>query len=175
MRVLLIDHGCRGDRAPCDHPDAAGLASHGVQVVVAEASGLFPTDAIAVEPDELAAARESARRAIDLAVDREDPEVILVLHAGVIADLAVETGVPVVVHVALIDLEAVGGDGPIRDLVASSLGSADVLAAADTATRRRLVAEGWTSDEDDVRLVPTGDAKKLIAACRRAIDRRHGR
>ena len=174
MRVLLIDHGCRGERAPCAHPDAAGLEAHGAQVMVSEASGLFPADAAALEPSALAEAREAVRQAIDVAVDRDDPDAILVLHAGAIADLAVETGVPVVVHVAMADLEAAVEES-IRALVASSLSAADVLAAADTATARRLVADAWTFEDADVQVVPAGDGEKLIAACRRAIDRRHGR
>lgn len=173
MRVLLIDHGCRGDRSQCDHPDAEALEAHGAQVMVAEASGLFPRAVAALGLDALAEAREAVRQAIDVAVDRDDPDVILVLHAGAIADLAVETGVPVVVHVAMADLEAVVGES-IRGLVASSLSAADVLAAADTTTAHRLVADGWTFDDADVQVVPAGDGERLIAACRRAVDRRRG-
>ena len=171
MRVLLIDHGCRGVRGACAHPDADRLAAHGVRVTVADASEFFPQDAVRLSEDVLARARETARLAFDRAVDEGDPDVILVLHVGPIADLAVETGVPVVIHASVTDLDATG-DGRVRELVASSLGAADIVAAEDKATAATLRRDGWVSDDVEVEIVPRSDAALLVAACRRASDRR---
>jgi len=48
--------------------------------------------------------RETARQTLAAAVDALEPDVIFVLHAGILADLAVETGAPVAVHVAHSDV-----------------------------------------------------------------------
>lgn len=173
MRVLLIDHGCRGVSGACAHPDADRLAMHGVVVILAEASNVFPQDAVRLSDEQLAVAREEARQAVYRAVDEGSPDVILVLHAGAIADLAVETGVPLVMHAALADLEA-AGEGIVRELVASSLGAADVVVADDAKTARALRRDEWVSDDVEVEIVPRADAAKLVAACRRASDRRRG-
>ncbi len=173
MRVLLIDHGCRGGLGECAHPDAERLAAHGAVVVFADASNVFPHDAVRLSDEELAVARENARQAVYRAVDDENPDVILVLHAGAIADLAVETGVPLVVHAALADLEA-AGEGVVRDLVASSLGAADIVVADDAETGRVLRRDDWLPADVDVEIVPRADAAKLVAACRRASERRRG-
>lgn len=171
MRVLLIDHGCRGERAPCAHPDAARLSEQGVEVTVADASDFFPQDSMQLSEHSLAVVREEARRAFDRAVENGNPDVILVLHAGAIADLAVETGVPLVVHAAVEDLEA-AGQGRVRELVASSLSSADVVVADDADTARLLRREGWVADDVEVEIVPPSDVVRLVEACRRASDRR---
>jgi hypothetical protein len=173
MLVLLIDHGCRGARGECAHPDADRLAAHGVRVVVADVSNVFPQDAVRLSDEALATAREEARQSVYRAVDEGNPDVILVLHAGAIADLAVETGVPLVMHAALADLEA-AGEGIVRDLVASSLGAADIVLADDARTERSLRRDEWVSADVEVEIVPRSDAAKLVAACRRASDRRGG-
>lgn len=173
MRVLLIDHGCRGENVSCGHPTAERLAAQGVHVIVAEASSVFPQQAARLSDAQLAVAREAARQAVSRAVDGDCPDVILVLHAGAIADLAVETGVPLVVHAAIADLES-AGDGIIRELVASSLGSADVVLADDAATESALRRDGWVPHDAEIEIVSRSDAARLVAACRRAGDRRTG-
>ena len=54
----------------------------------------------------LGLARETARQVIAEAADALYPDAIFVLHAGILTDLAVETGAPVAVHVSRADLEA---------------------------------------------------------------------
>ncbi|MCS5617042.1 MAG: hypothetical protein NZ658_03495, partial [Pirellulales bacterium] len=54
----------------------------------------------------LGLARETARQTIAEAADALYPDAIFVLHAGILTDLAVETGAPVVVYVTEADLEA---------------------------------------------------------------------
>ena len=121
--------------------------------------------------------RETARQAIAEAVDAFDPAVILVLHAGIFADLAVETGVPVIVHVGPSDLAAAGRDERVRDLVAAALGSAEVVIVADDTTQITLV-DGWL-DEPPVGYGLTGPidegcAGRIAAAVRLACRRRGG-
>lgn len=144
-----------------------------MKVIIAVASRVFPQDAVRLSDEELAVAREEARQAVYRAVDDGRPDVILVLHAGAIADLAVETGVPLVMHAALADLEA-AGEGIVRDLVASSLGAADVVVADDAQTARVLRGGEWVADDVEVEIVPRSDAEQLVAACRRACERRGG-
>ena len=54
----------------------------------------------------LGLARETALQIIAEAADALYPDTIFVLHAGILTDLAVETGAPVVVHVSAADLAA---------------------------------------------------------------------
>jgi hypothetical protein len=99
----------------------------------------------------------------------------VVLHAGILADLAIETGVPVVLHVAASDLDAASGSPKLTELVTAALGSAEIIVAADDETARRLRAdwldataaaacETWPAAPES--------AARLLAACRRALDRR---
>lgn len=121
----------------------------------------------------LGLARETARQALAEAVDIVYPDVIFVLHAGILTDLAVETGAPVVVHVAAADLAAAARRPSLRNLVASAIGSSAVIVAADEAVAAALAAD-WLADAADAeaRLETWGlgpDAATRIAiACRRA-------
>jgi hypothetical protein len=121
--------------------------------------------------------RETARQAIAEAVDDFDPDVILVLHAGIFADLAVETGVPVVVHVGPHDLSAARHDERVHLLVSAALASAEVVMAADPTTEALLTAE-WL-DAAATNIGPTADVDEhcgpfLAEAVRLAARRRGG-
>lgn len=121
--------------------------------------------------------RETARQAIAEAVDGFDPAVILVLHAGIFADLAVETGVPVAIHVGPADLPAARQDERVHALVAAALVSAEVVMAADATTERLLKAEWLDVAATNVGAVAGVDASggpALAAAVRLAARQRGG-
>lgn len=130
----------------------------------------------ALPPRLLGSVRETARQLIAEAVDATDPDAVFVMHAGVLTDLAVETGAPVVVHVALSDLDAAAGTRGMRSLVARALGSCEVVIAADEAVAGRL-REGWLeADAGAVEVWPLDDGcgPRVAAACGLAADRRRG-
>ena len=126
----------------------------------------------------LGVVRESARQTLAAAVDALDPDVIFVLHAGILADLAVETGAPVAVHVAHSDVARYRHAAPTqaRELVAAALASAELVIAADDATAQEL-HQHWLDDTPPLPVWPLEDgAGDLIAAaCRTALQRRQGR
>lgn len=116
--------------------------------------------------------RETARQALAEAVDGFGPEAILVLHAGIFADLAVETGLPVVIHAATSDLEAARQDGRVFELVAAALASAEGVVPVDVATAIALEAE-WTDGPVASPAPAEGDgAASLAAAVRLACRKR---
>ncbi len=108
--------------------------------------------------------RETARQAIAEAVDGFDPDVILVLHAGIFADLAVETGVPVVVHVGPHDLAAARHDERVHALVVAALASAEVVMAADPTTGAAL-----TTDWLDAAATNVGPVAEIDDRCGRVL------
>lgn len=121
--------------------------------------------------------RETARQAIAEAVDGFDPAVILVLHAGIFADLAVETGVPVVVHVGPADLTAARHDQRVLLLVSAALASAEVVMAADSTTEALLTAEWLDAAATNIGPVAEVDdrcGRVLAKAVRLAAQRRGG-
>lgn len=128
----------------------------------------------------LGLARETARQMIAEAADALYPDAIFVLHAGILADLAVETGAPVLVHVAEADLAVAAERPSLRSLVAAAIGSCDVVVAADAATADRLQGQ-WMNDAADaaVRLetwpLAADSAAAIAAACRKALILRRGR
>jgi len=127
----------------------------------------------------LGLARETARQVIAEATDSSEPDAIFVWHAGILADLTVETGAPVVVHVSPVDLEAAAGRPSLRRLVARAIGSSDCIIAADAATAATL-RTFWLGFETDESFrceawPAAGDmAPNVAAACRAALDRRRG-
>jgi hypothetical protein len=122
----------------------------------------------------LGLARETARQMIVEASDSLYPDVIFVMHAGILTDLAVETGAPVVVHVSATDLEVAAGRPSLRRLVASAIGSSDRVVAADAAAAA-LLRQGWLGDEScDVWPIDGGAADRVASACRGACARRRG-
>ena len=130
-----------------------------------------------LSPRLLGSVRETARQLIAEAVDATDPDAVFVMHAGILADLAVETGVPVAVHVCPADLDAAAASRGMRKLVARALGSSEVLVAADEAVAGRL-REGWVEADAAAPVVvwPLDDlcAARIASACRLAVDRRRG-
>jgi len=119
----------------------------------------------------LGLAREAARQTIAEAVDAVDPQAIFVLHAGILADLAIETGVPVALHVATADLDAARGSPRLEELVTAVVGSAEVVVAADDDTAGRLRADWLAADSAAGVAWPAvpDSAALIVAACRRAI------
>jgi hypothetical protein len=133
-----------------------------------------------ISPRLLGSVRETARQSIAEAVDRFDPDTIFVLHAGILADLAIETGVPVALHVSAGDLAVAMASERVRDLVAAALGSAETVVADDEATAA-AVARDWL-DRDAAgepasiafwQVVPD-HAVQILAACEEARARRNG-
>jgi hypothetical protein len=128
----------------------------------------------------LGLARETARQVIAEAADALYPDAIFVLHAGILTDLAVETGAPVVVHVAAADLEAAADRPSLRRLVTAALGSSDGIVAADDAASTAL-RKGWLEgDADQCARCDTWPAdaadaaSRIAAACAAALARRRG-
>ena len=121
--------------------------------------------------------RETARQMIVEATDTFCPDAIFVIHAGILTDLAVETGAPVVVHVSAADLAAAAGRPSLRRLVTAAIGSCGVVVAADDATAAE-VRRGWLSSAADEEgrceawPLHVDAAPRIRAACARAIARR---
>jgi hypothetical protein len=121
--------------------------------------------------------RETARQTIAEAADDCDPDAIFVLHAGILTDLAVETGAPVVVHVAATDLAAASARPSLRRLVAAAIGSSEAVIAADETTAAEIRRD-WLSGDADGRCehwsLGPGVGRRIAESCARAIDRRRG-
>jgi hypothetical protein len=128
----------------------------------------------------LGLARETARQMIAEAADALYPDAIFVMHAGILTDLAVETGAPVVVHVATADLEAAAGRPSLKRLVRSVLGSCDGIVAADAAVAESLRRDWLGGDAEQCLRCETWPidgadaAARVAAACAAALARRRG-
>jgi hypothetical protein len=126
----------------------------------------------------LGLARETARQIVAEAADAIFPEAIFVLHAGILADLAVETGAPVVVHVSTVDLEAAAARPSLKRLVLAALGSSDRVVAEDDAVMATLL--DWLGDDAETRArcetwrFDDCAGPRVAAACRLALARRRG-
>ena len=114
------------------------------------------------------------------AADAIYPDAIFVFHAGILTDLAVETGAPVVVHVSAADLAATVDRPSLRRLVRAAIGSSDGIVAANDAVASDL-GQDWLVDDPDACQrcetwpIDTPDAPlKIAAACRAALARRRG-
>jgi len=138
----------------------------------------FLAASAAISPSLLGLVRETARQTIAEAVDAFNPDAIFVIHAGILADLAIETGVPVALHVSGADLIAAAASDRIRDLVISTLSSVEALIATDGETAEVLARDWLDHDESDegpaceVWPVSAAAAPALLAACERARGRR---
>ena len=123
--------------------------------------------------------RETARQMIAEAADALFPDAIFVLHAGILTDLAVETGAPVVAHVAAADLEAAAARPSLRRLVSAAIGSSEVVVAADAGVAAALRGP-WLGAEADAPgrcetwPIDAGCAGRIASACGRALARRRG-
>jgi hypothetical protein len=128
----------------------------------------------AVSPRLLGLVREAARQCIAEAVDATNPDVLFVFHAGILADLAIETGVPVALHVTQHDLAA-AGKGSVRDLVSAAIGSCDGV-IGDSPVTIETIRHDWTDDAalaTDSWPADEGCAARLLAACHEALARRN--
>jgi hypothetical protein len=137
----------------------------------------FLTATAAVPSRLLGLVRETARQMIAEAVDALEPDAIFVLHAGILADLAIETGAPIVVHVAAVDLAAAAARPSLRRLVGAAIGSAGVVVAADEPTAATLTRQWLHPDaiaDGRCETWPLGPDRvdRVLAACRRAAARR---
>jgi hypothetical protein len=160
------------------HLHAVAAASHRFLAAVQEGSAAAFLAAIPLlSPRLLGSVRETARQLIAEAVDACDPDAIFVMHAGILTDLAVETGAPVAVHVSRADLDAAALRPAMRALVARAIGSCEVVAADDAATAAALHAD-WIDPDAvtaaDVWPLAPESAGHLAAACRTAVVRRRG-
>lgn len=140
-----------------------------VQTGAAEA---FLTTLAGVSPRLLGLVRETARQGIAEAVDAVNPDAIFVIHAGILADLAIETGLPVAMHVARGDLAA--ATGPVRELVVAAVGSCGCV-ATDSAATAAAIRANWVDDAplamEPWPIVPEA-AQHMVDACRAAVRRR---
>ena len=160
------------------HLHAIAAASHRFLAAVQEGSPESLLAAVPLlSPRLLGSVRETARQLIAEAVDACDPDAIFVMHAGILTDLAVETGAPVAVHVSRADLDAAAARPAMRTLVARALGSCELVAAADAAVADALHA-GWLEPDAitaaDVWPLAPESAGHMAAACRTAVVRRRG-
>ena len=120
--------------------------------------------------------RETARQSIAVAADALYPDAIFVCHAGILTDLAVETGAPVVVHVSVADLQAATGRPSLQRLVAAAI-SSSLVVAADADTAGTLEREWLMGGEETVLAtwpIDADAAGSIAEACRRAVARRRG-
>lgn len=149
------------------------------EAVLDGAPAAFLAAIAGISPGLLGLLREAARQTIAEAVDAFDPDAIFVMHAGILADLAVETGVPLALHVSAGDLLAAGESQRVQALVASALGSANILVAADDETAA-IIARDWL-DRDAIGGDPAAaiavwplapeSAANIVAACEQACRR----
>lgn len=118
--------------------------------------------------------REAVRRAVTTAVDESDVDVIFVSQAGLLVEFAIETGPPVAAHADGRDLAVLKRAGRLREIVAASLSSCELLAADGGATADHLGSD-WI-EHDPERPIETwplaGSAERIVAACRTALERR---
>ena len=156
-------------------------ASRNFLAAVQEGSPEAFLQAVAGVPSRLLGlARETARQTIAEATDALDPDAIFVLHAGILTDLAGETGVPLVVHVSADDLAATADRPSLRRLVRAAIGSSNGLVAADDDVAAQLRAAWLDGDPDHCQRCETWPADaadaptRIVAACRAAIARRRG-
>ena len=166
------------------HPGMYGIHLH----AIAAASHRFLAAVQTGTPDALLATtpllpprllglvRETARQLIAEAVDAINPDVIFVMHAGILTDLAVETGAPVVVHVAKADLDSAAARPQMRALVRRAIGSCERIVAADDPTVAAL-RTGWI-DGDDAAVecwpIAPSSARLIADVCAAAVRRRRG-
>ncbi len=118
--------------------------------------------------------REAIRRAVTRAVDETDVDVLFVCQAGLLVEFAIETGPPVAAHADGTDLASLEAAGRLRDIVAASLSSCDLLAADSTATAAALETSWVEPDpERPIEVWPlAAAAKRVVDGCQTALARR---
>jgi len=163
------------------HLHDVAAASRSFLAAVRDGSAEAFLTAVAAVPSRLLGlARETARQTIAEAADALYPDAIFVLHAGILTDLAVETGAPVVVHVSDADLAAAEKRPSLRRLVTAAIGSSDGIVARDAAVANRLRDRWLTIDPEALDRCDTWSgeapdaASRIAAACAAALARRRG-
>ena len=118
--------------------------------------------------------REAVRRAVTRAVDKTDVDVLFVCQAGLLVEFAIETGPPVAAHADATDLDSLESAGRLRDIVAASLSSCDLLAADSAATAAQLGSRWIEPDpERPIEIWPLADsAKQVVDGCQKALTSR---
>lgn len=187
--LLAAIRAAGGEATACGPSSTPGLAEqppglHGIHLhdiaaanrrllaAVREGSAAAFLAAMAgASPSLLGLARETARQTIAEAVDAVDPDAIFVLHAGILADLAIETGVPVALHVAAADLDAAAAAPRLAEIIAATLGSAEAVVADCADTARRIGAD-WGEEPCEIWPLDSAAAPKVLAVCRMAVSRR---
>ena len=140
------------------HLHDIAAANRGFLAAVHDGSAAALLSATATLPPRLLGlVRETARQALAEAVDGLHPDAIFVLHAGILADLAIETGVPVALHVVAGDLAAAAHGTRVDELVRAALASAEWV----NADREADAPAG----------IPAVDID-LLTACRAALEAR---
>ena len=127
--------------------------------------------------------RELIRRAVTTAVDETDVDVIFVCQAGILVEFAIETGPPVAAHADEVDLATLATAGRLKEIVAASLSSCELL-AADTHATALTLSTAWI-EPDSERPIETWGFKAGLAtpplesiaarirnACQTALSRR---
>lgn len=121
--------------------------------------------------------RETARQMIAEAADAICPDAIFVFHAGILTDLAVETGAPVVVYVTAADLEAAVLRPSLKRLVTAAIGSSDGVVATDESLAT-LLQRQWlghaadAAERTEVWPLAADAPTRVAAACGAARARR---
>lgn len=161
------------------HLHDVAAASRAFLTAVDEGSAESLLEAVAgVKSRLLGLARETARQMIVEAADAVYPDAIFVAHAGILTDLAVETGAPVVVHVSAVDLAAAGGRPSLRRLIAGAIDSSGVVVAADDTTAAALHRDWLAGDDLSRRMqiwpLAADAAPRVAAACGLAAAVRRG-
>ena len=127
--------------------------------------------------------RELIRRAVTTAVDETDVDVIFVCQAGILVEFAIETGPPVAAHADDVDLETLATAGRLKEIVAASLSSCELL-AADTDATALALSTAWIEPDSERPIETWGfkaglatpplesTAARIRAACQTALSRR---
>ncbi|MEO1993192.1 MAG: hypothetical protein ABGW78_14730 [Pirellulales bacterium] len=126
-----------------------------------------------ISPRLLGLLRETARQGIAESVDAVNPDVIFVMHAGILAHLAIETGVPVALYVAASDLEH--AHGAMKDFVLTSIGSCGGL-ATDSSQTTAIIHREWVDDivvrKQPLLIAEENAASEIVAICQQVIQSR---
>lgn len=152
---------------------AGGEAWSGFLDAAARGDSLSAAAARLTDPP-LGRLREAVRRAVTRAVDKTDVDVLFVCQAGLLVEFAIETGPPVAAHANGTDLASLESAGRLRDILAASLSSCDLL-AADSATTAAQLGSRWIEPDPErpIEIWPlAGSAKRVVDGCQKALTRR---
>ncbi len=153
--------------------DIAAASRSLFEAVNAGSAECFLAAITSVSPTLLGLLRETARQGIAESVDAVNPDVIFVMHAGILAHLAIETGLPVALYVAASDLEH--AQGGVKDFVLSSIGSCGGL-ATDSVHTAAVIHREWVDDivirKQPLLIADENAASDIVTLCKQAIQSR---